>query len=210
MLLVAHASLLQVAQKMAEIKQAMSTLLCNFNKSGDLANDLDDHSRDLLFFQNFAKSDPMWFWIYMAWNHGRNLPAWNVALLPESESFDFGVTDSGDTSPPPPQPKQQKRKRAAEVPVTAAPDSELSTLISMSNKWMELAMKSQSSAQSSATTNSQPLDAEEARTDSMRFLTAQLKHLQDSLALLPQSLHPDVHDAIEQVRRDACCVLRDA
>ena len=184
----------------------MTTLLCNFGRSGDLENDVDDHARDHKFFTQYAKGDPMWFWIYMAWDHGRNVPAWNVAMLPESESLDLGVGDTGGTSEPAPPARQPKRARAPEIRVSAGADSELEKLMAMSTKWMDLAMASQASQSSAATTNSQPLDAEEHRADSMRFLIAQLKHLQESLELLPPPLHANVHNAIEKVR----CVMHAA
>jgi hypothetical protein len=83
-----------VAQKLQFIKTGMTTLLANFNKSGDLANDLDDMERDRLFFENFCNRQAMWFWIYLAWDRGRNVPAWNTALLPDEQRLDLGA-DSG-------------------------------------------------------------------------------------------------------------------
>jgi hypothetical protein len=83
-----------VAQKLQFIKTGMTTLLSNFKKSGDLANDMDDMERDRLFFENFCNRQALWFWIYMAWERGRNVPAWNTALLPDEHRLDLGA-DSG-------------------------------------------------------------------------------------------------------------------
>jgi hypothetical protein len=66
----------------------------NFNKSGEGLNDSDMHARDLDFFENYAKRDALWFWIYLCWDHGINIPVWNLASLPEQESLDVGVGDS--------------------------------------------------------------------------------------------------------------------
>jgi hypothetical protein len=80
-----------VAQKMLEIKTGMSKLMSNFNKSGEGEEESDQLARDLDFFQNYAKRDALWMWIYLCWNHGRDIPAYNVALLPDDESLDIGA-----------------------------------------------------------------------------------------------------------------------
>ena len=195
---------LQVSHKIAEIRTHMAVLLTNFGRSGDLANSLDHHDRDRQFFENFAKGQPMWFWIYLAWDHGRNVPAWNTSLLPDDESLELGVTvpgadvaDTGRSSPP---AKKSKKVKAA-TDAAAVESSELQTLMAMSSKWMDLAMKS-----STASTASVPSDPEEGRTDSVRFLTAQIKHMHDSLDFLPATLHADVHTAIESVAREMIAV----
>jgi len=87
-----------LAQKLQFIKSGMSTLLSNFNKSGDLANDMDDSERDRLFFENFCNRQAMWFWIYLAWDHGRNLPAWNTSLLPDEQRLELGVDSNSVVS----------------------------------------------------------------------------------------------------------------
>lgn len=78
-----------VSQKLQYIKTGMSTLLANFHKSGDLENGMDDGDRDVLFWKNFCNQQPLWFWIYMCWQRGRNVPAWNTALVPDDQRLDI-------------------------------------------------------------------------------------------------------------------------
>lgn len=85
-----------IAQKLQFIKTGMTSLLANFMRSGNLAADADDHVRDLKFFQDFSHQQPLWFWIYMCWDHGRNVPAWNTSLLPEDMRMDIGAGAEGD------------------------------------------------------------------------------------------------------------------
>ena len=47
-----------IAQKLQFIKTGMTTLLSNFSASGNLANDADDHTRDLKFFQVYGLAHP--------------------------------------------------------------------------------------------------------------------------------------------------------
>ena len=71
--------------------------MANFSKSGDLVNDADHVARDLEFFEHFAKRDALWFWIYLCWNHGLNVPVWNLTSLPEGESLDLGGEERDET-----------------------------------------------------------------------------------------------------------------
>lgn len=85
-----------VAQRMQEIKTGMSKLMRNFMKSGEGESDADMVVRDLDFFTRFARRDALWMWIYLCWNRGQDIPAYNVSLLPEDDSFDFGGEAEGD------------------------------------------------------------------------------------------------------------------
>jgi hypothetical protein len=190
----------QVSQKIAEIKSGMTTLLANFNKSGDLSNSSDDHDRDMQFYQKFAKGQAMWFWIYMAWNHGRNVPAWNVALLPDEQALELGL-DGADTSQPVSTPGPKSKRAKPNDAVTDTPDSDLKSLILMSSKWMEVAMKSAATT-SSITSSVVGMSGEQLRNESLTVLGVQLKQLQDSITFLPSSMHDAVHKAISVVGRE--------
>ena len=47
------------------IKTQMGIFLSNFNKSGDLENDLNDSVRDAKFWKNFSNHQPMWYVILL-------------------------------------------------------------------------------------------------------------------------------------------------
>ena len=80
-----------VAEAMTEIKRKMTLTLRNFSTSGNLANDSNDMARDLQFWCDFCHGDPVLFYIYMAWDHGRDIPAWNSTLLPAEQRLDLGA-----------------------------------------------------------------------------------------------------------------------
>jgi hypothetical protein len=42
------------------VKTQMGIFLANFNKSGDLENDVNDSVRDVKFWKNFCNKQPMW------------------------------------------------------------------------------------------------------------------------------------------------------
>jgi hypothetical protein len=88
-----------VAEAMQDIKKKMTIVLRNFNTSGNLANDRDDMRRDLQFWNEFCHGDATLFYIYMAWDHGRDVPAWNSALLPEDQRLDIGVQPQHQVAP---------------------------------------------------------------------------------------------------------------
>ncbi len=76
------------------IRTTMGTFMSNFSQSGDLANDVNDSARDDKFWNSFCKRQPMWMYIYLLWDHGRESAlAWNSILLPKHMSFDMGADD---------------------------------------------------------------------------------------------------------------------
>ena len=93
----------------------MTIALRNFNTSGNLANGKDDMQRDLQFWNDFCHGDATLFYIYMAWDHGKQVPAWNSALLPEAQRIDLGVVPTEPLRHVQPSPggsvKQGKRGR---------------------------------------------------------------------------------------------------
>lgn len=80
-----------VAETMAYLRTKVNTALVNFNSSGKNAAGLDDVARDLEFYADFCHGDPVLFYVYMAWDHGRNVPAWNSSLLPDDMALDLGA-----------------------------------------------------------------------------------------------------------------------
>ena len=80
-----------VAETMAHLRTHVGKALRNFNASGRNAGGLDDMARDLEFFSDFCFGDPVLFFVYMCWDHGRNVPSWNNACLPDGVALDVGV-----------------------------------------------------------------------------------------------------------------------
>jgi hypothetical protein len=108
-----------VAQTMTEIKRKMTIAMNRFNASGKLVNGQDDMPRDLEFWSQFCHGDPVIFYIYMAWDHGRDIPQWNSAMLPEDQRIDIGggapeVESQSQVqhNPTPPSGSGKKRGRA--------------------------------------------------------------------------------------------------
>jgi hypothetical protein len=63
---------------------------------GDLENGMDDEQRDVRFWKHFCNQQPLWFWIYMCWERGRNVPAWNTALVPDDQRLDITGEENDD------------------------------------------------------------------------------------------------------------------
>ena len=94
----------------------MSKVMKNFNKSGEGVNDADELARDLDFFENFARRDALSMWIYLCWDHGRNIPTWNLSLLPEEESLDIGDAATSGTQSSSGSGKKTPKKARCEEP----------------------------------------------------------------------------------------------
>ena len=80
-----------VAEAMAEVKRKLTLTIRNFMTSGNLANDSNDMARDLQFWCDFCHGDPVLFYIYMSWDHGRDVPAWNSTLMPAEHRLELGA-----------------------------------------------------------------------------------------------------------------------
>jgi hypothetical protein len=89
----------------------MSIVMKNFTGSGKLANDLNDIQRDLEFWNCFCHGDPVLFYVYMSWDHGRDIPAWNRALLPENQRLELGSAQALAATAPQASPSRKKRSR---------------------------------------------------------------------------------------------------
>jgi hypothetical protein len=50
------------------------------------------------------------FYVYMSWDHGRDIPAWNSALLPENQRLEIGSAVSAAAAPQT-SPSRKKRSR---------------------------------------------------------------------------------------------------
>jgi hypothetical protein len=84
-----------ISTEFTSMKSEMGALMSNFNKSGDLANESDDSTRDALFWNNYCKKQPLWMYIYMLWDHGRDSRyAWNAIILPDNQRMEFGLREA--------------------------------------------------------------------------------------------------------------------
>jgi hypothetical protein len=119
----------------------MSILMKNFNQSGHLENGADDFDRDTLFYDNFAKGDAVMFAIYLAWDHGRNMPPWNSTLLPPEMQLDIGAQTPAAQSTS----SGQKRSRVSSPPDIVDPEK-LTQMIDMQTRFFEYALGGQRSA----------------------------------------------------------------
>ena len=54
-----------IATEFTHMKTEMGLLMSNFNKSGDLENDVNDSVRDAKFWKNFSNHQPMWYVILL-------------------------------------------------------------------------------------------------------------------------------------------------
>ena len=91
-----------------KIRSTMGTMIINFNQSGNLANGLGDDERDDIFWNRFGGKQPVWMYIYLLWDHGRDSTyAWNAIQLPQDQRMDIGVRAD---SPPPAAPAETTQK----------------------------------------------------------------------------------------------------
>lgn len=144
-------TLLDVSKTMSDLKRDMSKVMSNFNKSGEGLNGADDFERDRDFYDNFIRCDPVMFAVYLSWDHGRNIPAWNSTLLPEENQLDIGVGRAA------PSDSGSKKKGRSTVQGDIVDPARLSDLITMQTKFFDYALggrdgpSTQSSASSSST-----------------------------------------------------------
>jgi hypothetical protein len=208
-----------IAQKLQFIKTGMTSLLANFMKSGNLAADADDHVRDLKFFQDFSHQQPLWFWVYMCWDHGRNVPAWNTSLLPEDMRMDIGAEGDDDasseaakrsaslTTDGPPSSGKKKKTTAAvgallqEDPLTSLiqvslppPRASCITHVTQVSHHLMTQHSQALSAQGSVSCNSSP---EKKRTDKMQELLDRVQSLNKAVQEFPESFHADLRKQID-------------
>lgn len=102
-----HRDYAWIATTFQTIKTTMGTLLSNFNGSGNGGNDSNDSVRDIEFWNKFCKRQPLWMYIYLLWDHGRDAAlAWNSILLPPDQSMDIGGTDNAAAPTTPQNPQQ--------------------------------------------------------------------------------------------------------
>ncbi len=80
-----------IATTYSKIKKELGQILSNFSGSGRLENASGDVDRDLDFWNNFCGKQPMWMFIYVLWDHGRDASfGWNTILLPDGQTLDIG------------------------------------------------------------------------------------------------------------------------
>jgi hypothetical protein len=116
-----------IATTYGKIKKEVGQKLSNFAGSGQLENEQGDVARDLDFWNNFCGKQPLWMYIYLLWDHGRDAAfGWNAILLSDGQTLDIGVTGARDSPPRQPvvveTPKSKGKKRPRIHESTAAED----------------------------------------------------------------------------------------
>jgi hypothetical protein len=253
-----HRTWIWVSQKMHFIKAGMSSLMANFHQSGDNANDIDDHSRDLEFYQNFCHHQALWFWIYMCpstssffiffisfqtcflnlfsslrrcWDHGRNIPVYNMCLLPDDQRLECG-TDADDKDGEDGQkrntavaaaatPTSKKRKTSSTVAAVAfrqrrcayfTYSGHISSFVNHKHDCYfsfqvshHLMTSQQQMLSSQASSYSSPstsnLSPEQKRSSAMKELLDQAKNIRDALTIFSEEFNGDLKEALSGVSK---------
>ena len=189
-------TMLQVATSMRDIKREMSILMRNFNQSGHLENGADDFDRDVLFYDNFAKGDAVMFAIYLAWDHGRNMPPWNSTLLPAEMQLDLGAQTPAAQSTS----SAQKRARVSSPPDIVDPEK-LTQMIDMQSRFFEYALGGQRSGATVSTDRT--VESGVKSLAALRSQLALLKELRQD-ENLDASQMQKVKDKYDKVVNDIC------
>jgi hypothetical protein len=208
-----------VSSKIQEIKKTMTDLMKNFNKSGEGESDADMHVRDLDFFENYAKRDALWFWIYLCWDHGIDIPVWNLASLPEDESLDLGAGDSPTRNTEPSSRKKIKRGREDDDALT----NSVAGLVDVSKRALDVILANQQhnqqhsgtiaavahhhyppssqapSSQSNSTVDTAILSPARKRASELSALKDQLQELVAMREMLPEQLQGPLTTCISKV-----------
>ncbi len=197
-----------VAQKIQAIKTCMTRLMKNFNRSGDLVNDSDNVNRDLEFFNKFANRDALWFWIYLCWNRGIDIPVWNLTSLPAGESLDLGGEEHDDNVVVASSKKGKKRGRTDD---DDAFTHSVSGLVEVSKRALDAIISSQSS-QAAATVahhhypqsfasslNTSSPSPGKKRAEELCAFKEQLSQLVEMKNMLPHDLQGPVDSCISKV-----------
>ncbi len=204
-----------VGTKIQAIKTGMTRLMKAFNKSGDLVNDSDHVARDLEFFQKFAHRDALWFWIYLCWNRGIDIPVWNVTSLPEGESLDLGGDDPGESAVVSSSKKNKKRGRIEDEDALS---NSVSGLVEVSKRALDAILSSQATAtvahhhypvQTPPSSQSSVVSPERKRAEDLSAFKEQLAQLVEMKNMLPDNLQGPVNSCISKVTRqvhDLVCV----
>jgi hypothetical protein len=157
-----------IATTFRDIKKDMGTLVQNFNSSGDLENGLGDADRDNIFWNNFAKKQPLWMYIYFLWDHGRNTAlAWNTIVLPEDQMLDVGANGRSEVRPRSPQAvsttvsSSSKKRKKAKTTETADENS-LDSLVQVSQKLLERIAPPASETTASTSSTTEGADVQRA------------------------------------------------
>ena len=176
-----------VACTMKDIKTKMTKFIGNFNDSGKNSNDLNDSTRDLEFFEKFAKGNIVVMYTWLAWDHGRCVPAWNSSLLPQDQRLDLGAESdedgSGQEGHVDPEPVKSAKKSKQEEPLVDR--ATLGAMVEMQKSLFEVALK-----QTTSSTVSQPsvTTVETARALEVDALVSQATQV---LLLMTHAATPD-------------------
>jgi hypothetical protein len=195
-----------VAQKIQAIKTGMTRLMKNFNRSGDLVNDADHVARDLEFYEKFAHRDALWFWVYLCWNRGCDIPVWNLTSLPEGESLDLGGEEREESALSSSSKKGKKRGRNED---DDALTSSVSGLVEVSKRALDAILNSQTATvahhhypqvhSQQSFPSSEATSPEKQRAADLCAFKAQLSELVEMKNLLPQDMQGPVLSCIAKV-----------
>lgn len=190
-------TLLDVSRAMSDLKREMSKVMSNFNQSGRCENGADDYERDCDFYDNFIRCDPVMFAVYLSWDHGRNIPAWNSTLLPPENQMDIGVGRAAVSD------SSSKKKGRSSVQGDIVDPGRLSDLIQMQTKFFDYALGGRDgpSTQSSASSSS-------TRVSDFEHQITQLQRLRADTLLSPEQ-RQKVDDAYNSIIDKICLTTSD-
>lgn len=201
-----------IATTFRDIKKAMGTLVQNFNSSGNLENDLGDAARDNIFWNQFAKKQPLWMYIYFLWDHGRDTAmAWNAIVLPQDQIMDIGA-NGAELRPRSPQApsttvsSSSKKRKKAKTTETADENS-IDSLVQVSQMLLERIAPPAS--ESSASTSSTTEGADVQRALALSKHAAALSDHADVLRKQLQGLPTECSGVKDQLTQSLTKVLQD-
>lgn len=200
-------TMLDVTTVMRDLKKDLSKLMSNFTASGEGVNGSDMFDRDCEFYDRFCKGDAVLFAVYLAWDHGRNIPQWNSTLLPKDLQLDIGTaatTTRASTLPPP------KKPRGGDDIV--APN-DLAKLVEMQTKFFDYALGGRDMGMNeSATGRDGPNTQSSASSSSTRVsdsdVISQLQRLRAD-TLLSSDQRKKVDDAYNAIIDKVCLSVSD-
>jgi hypothetical protein len=196
-----------IATTFREIKTQMGLLMSRFNASGNLDNDQGDAARDIIFWNQFCKHQPLWMYIYLLWDHGReSCLAWNTILLPITQTMDIGVDDIC-TAPPSAgkvtgsSSKKQKRRKIQD-------DDAVDQLVQVSQELLHRMPATQSAGSTQTTVSTEGSDTQRAVSISNQaaalsnhadVLKKQLRDLPDECSGVKEQLSSSLLKVLQQL-----------
>jgi hypothetical protein len=201
-----------ICTEFTHLKTEMGTLMSRFNQSGNLENEADDSARDARFWNQFCKKQPLYMYLYMLWDHGRDSRyAWNAILLPEDQRMDFGLHAEADFTSPPPLPTLptaqpptsqstvKGRKRAhAQVHIDTSTDA---NLLQISTHLLQQFQQAPNQGRDTDTSTQESRNADKAKalSDHADLINHQLTKLPDDCSGMRANLLATLEAIIKQL-----------